>query len=105
VRKLVLIAVFGQVLSGCVTPNDDDAPGAKAAQRLADRACTAKWGAEADNKWMNVEKALHTWHVRMKGDHWEAWTGNEKRPDVTIDVPRDGTLPDPKSCNAWVYVD
>ena len=71
---------------------------AKTAIRLADRACHESWGRMVEkmgNEWSIKPK---DWQARIKSDHWKVWVGDENNPSYSIEVRRDGTMPDPVSC-------
>jgi hypothetical protein len=65
----------------------------------ADRACYESWGKflerTAGSKWT----VQPPWHARLEGDHWKAWSGDPNNPALSINIPRDGTRPDPNTCD------
>jgi len=72
---------------------------AATAIQLADRACHESWGKLAERNGQKWYVDPNFWHARIVGDHWKVWTRDESRPDLSINVPRNGTPPDPGSCD------
>jgi len=68
-----------------------------AATLLANEACEKGWSAEYREMGYRWTLDVKDWRARRDGDHWFAWTGDEKRPDMKINVPLRGA-PDGATC-------
>lgn len=64
---------------------------------IAETACYESWGKYVERN--GIPWRHYTWHARVEGDHWRAWVGKESDPDMSIDVPREGTPVDPGLCD------
>ena len=98
--RLKIILCFAVACSGCAA-----APRTvitrDAAILAADRACHESWGRYVERQGHDWQVTLKSWNAELAGDRWKAWVGDKKRPDVNIDVPSDGSPPDPGSCSLF----
>jgi hypothetical protein len=80
VRAYAVLAAFA--LLSCASAKPVDTP--EAAIAVAAKACAAVY----------TPLPLSYWEAESKGDHWFVWTGAKVRPDLWINVPKDGRRPD-----------
>ena len=99
--RAITIATAALLVSGCAQMTAVTTPAR--AISLADRACYDSWGKDVEKSTGTWDIDPKRWHARLEGDHWLVWNGDD--PDIdamSIDVPRDGTPPDPGTCRVFI---
>lgn len=84
--SIVFATVASLSLSGCMHPVSTS----EQAIAVADKACDDSWGryARSNNVPWHVDRSR--WEARVEDDHWRVWIGDENKPELSVNVPRDG---------------
>jgi hypothetical protein len=90
----VALVLATTVAAGAAQRND-----IQTAINLADKACAASWGKEGEKYGLTWHVDPKRWHARIVDHHWKVWTGEEKRPGLSINVPLYGDKVDADTCD------
>jgi len=93
IASAIVVSLLGTACA--YTPVTD----AQTAITLADKACDESWGTQSRINGQEWHIDRKDWRARVIGDHWKVWTGDEKQPNVSMNVPLDGRKPDSGSCD------
>jgi hypothetical protein len=93
--KTASLIAAGLFVAACAHPRG---VGAETAISLADKACDESWGADARRQGSEWHVNREDWRARVIGDHWKVWVGDEEKPALSVNIPRDGRVPDSDSC-------